>query len=590
MILPGHRSDLPPRSEAEQLGFFRRVLALAETAEARGDVVVRHVEIAGMVIRFVFAGAELERLLFPALAHREVVAPAEPELVLHIWDSASTGVAMCPPPVEQHCFSDRGDIWSFQSQRIRSAFHWSEYSLNLLDLERGEGVFWVRSTVGLPYWTQASPFRTLLHWWARRRGAQLIHAAAVGSEAGGVLITGRGGVGKSTTALACLAQGFAYAGDDYVLLTAGDTVSAHSLYRTAKVNAGDTHRFARFNPGLLGGASIEGGEKAVMYLDQVAHELPLRAVVTPFFGEAANTRFEPIDPAQLTGAASYTTIAQLPHAGPDTMDFIEAQLQQLPAFRMVLGTDPDRAPKAIDRLLAGPERLPASSKRSPARPLVSVIVPVFNAAHMLPAAIASLLAQNYPKLEIIVVDDGSTDALTEAVASLSVEVRFLRQANGGPAAARNLGIRAASGDLLAFLDADDMWVSHKLDVQVAWFEEHPEADVVIGRAQLMAQSEDGAFQAVGSPAESFTSYIGAALYRRRAFQRNGLFDPLLRFGEDTDWFANARHTDTRVDRIDAITLLVRRHAQNSTRDLTGIELNPIRLIKNALDRKRGRSG
>ena len=570
--------------------FFRRVLALAGMAEARGDAVVRHVEIAGMVIRFIFASAVLERLLFPALAHRAVVEPVAPELVLHIWDSASTGVAMCPPPVEQHCFSDRGDIWSFQSQRIRSAFHWSEYSLNLLDLGNGEGVFWIRSTEGLPYWTQASPFRTLFHWWARRRGAQLVHAAAVGTAAGGVLITGKGGVGKSTTALTCLGQGFAYAGDDYVLLTTGQTVTAHSLYRTAKVNAGDTDRFARFNPRLLGGTNTEGGEKAVMYLDEVTHELPLRAVVTPQFGEAADTRFEPIEPTQLIGAASYTTMAQLPHAGQDTMDFIEAQLQRLPTFRMVLGTDPNRAPKAINRLLERPERVPASSSQSLARPLVSVIIPVFNAAHMLPEAIASLLAQNYPKLEIIVVDDGSTDALTEAVASLPLEVRLLRQANGGPAAARNLGIRAASGDLLAFLDADDLWVSHKLDAQLMWLDEHLETDVVIGRAQLMEQGEDGAFQAVGSPAESFTCYIGAALYRRQAFQRNGLFDPLLRFGEDADWFANAMHTDTRVDRIDAITLLVRRHARNSTRNLTGIELSPIRLIKNALDRKRERSG
>ena len=213
-------------------------------------------------------------------------------------------------------------------------------------------------------------------------------------------------------------------------------------------------------------------------------------------------------------------------------------------------------------------------------------MPVFNAAHFLPEAVASLLDQGHPALEIIVVDDGSTDDIGAAVAALPVEVRFLRQANGGPAAARNLGIRAASAELIAFLDADDLWPAGKLAASLGWLADYPDTDVAIGRAQLLEQGEAGDWQFVGSPAEGFTAYIGAGLYRRRAFERNGLFDPLLRFAEDVDWFASADRTGLVVDRLDLVTLHVRRHPTNSTRDKTGIDLNPVRLARNALDRKR----
>lgn len=584
-MIPSHRSDLPHRPEADQIAFFDTVRGLARDAEGRAGAMPRDLVIAGARIRLVFAGPALGTLLLPALSHRLAAAPGSPDLTIHVWDSGSTGVAMCPPPVEQHCFSERGDIWSFHSHRVRSAFHWSEFSLSLLDHERGEGVFWVRTTEGLPYWTQASPLRSLLHWAMARRGCQLVHAAAVGTANGGVLVTGRGGVGKSTTALACLEAGLAYAGDDYVLLSGGERVTAHSLYRTAKVETADMARFARFGPRVLGDAATAGDAKAVMYLDEgLVDALPLVAVVTPRFGDKPETGVEAIDPALLIGAATYTTLAQLPHAGQGTVDFIAAQLARLPGRRLVLGTDIARVPDAIAALADAP---PERGRAMPAAaPLVSVIVPVFNAAHFLRDAVTNLVAQGYPALEIIVVDDGSTDDIAAAVAALPVEVRFLRQANGGPAAARNLGIRAASADLIAFLDADDLWPAGKLAAALAWLGDHPDTDVVIGRAQLMEANAAGGYDFVGSPADGFTCYIGAALYRRRAFERAGLFDPLLRFAEDVDWFAAAERSGLAVERLDLVTLHVRRHAANSTRDMTGIDLNPVRLARNALARKR----
>lgn len=580
--IPSHKSDLPHRSEADQQAFFDDVLALDQAAEARAGAITHEIEIAGTRIRLVFAGPALPALLLPALAHRLVPpSAAAADLTLHIWDSESTGIEICPPPVARHCFSDRGDIWTFHSQRLPSAFHWSEFSLNLMDLDRGTGIFWVRSAAGLPYWTQASPFRTLFHWWMAAQGHQLVHAAAVGPPDAGLLITGRGGVGKSSTALSCLAAGLAYAGDDYVLLTTtGGRLVAHSLYCTAKVNPADMSLYARFDPRLLGTKATAGDAKAVMFLTTgLVAALPIAAAVTPRFGTAAETTPEAIEPALLIGAATYTTLAQLPHAGQATFDAIAHALSLVPGHRLVLGHDRARVPAAVAALAHSPGAAAAPQGHAP---LVSVIIPVFNGAAFLAQAVESLLAQNYPRLEIIVVDDGSTDGLAAAVEALPVQVRLLAQPNAGPAAARNLGLRAASADLIGFLDVDDLWPPGKIAAALAAFAAHPAADVVLGRAQLLERMADGTYRFVGSPADGFAAYIGAALYRRRAFAQVGIFDPLLRFAEDLDWFGRARQAGAVIEPLDMISLHVRRHPGNSTRNKTSADLTPVRLLRKAL--------
>jgi len=97
---------------------------------------------------------------------------------------------------------------------------------------------------------------------------------------------------------------------------------------------------------------------------------------------------------------------------------------------------------------------------------VSVIIPCYNYGHLLADAIGSVLAQTRPPDEVIVVDDGSTDKTTEVAASYGNRVQYIRQERSGPGAARNAGIRAARGELLAFLDADDWWLPHRLSSQV----------------------------------------------------------------------------------------------------------------------------
>ncbi|MBL8266085.1 glycosyltransferase family A protein [Steroidobacter sp.] len=99
-------------------------------------------------------------------------------------------------------------------------------------------------------------------------------------------------------------------------------------------------------------------------------------------------------------------------------------------------------------------------------PLVSVIIPTYNRAALLCETVDSVLAQTYPNIEIIVIDDGSTDDTTEAIQKYGDRVRYTRRANAGVNAARNLGIKQARGEFIALLDSDDLWAPYKLELQV----------------------------------------------------------------------------------------------------------------------------
>ena len=511
-------SDLPQHSEAEQAAFFAGMRECALAAQAKAGAVEHWFDIAGSIVRVAFAGPSLADCFVPSLAHLRTAPAAQPDATLHVFDTASTGVDALPPPCGRAAFTDRGDLWGFESHRYRSAFHWSELSVALMDTATGEGVYWVRNAADLPYWAKASPMRTLFHWQMQRTGRQLLHAAAVGDANGAVLVTGKGGVGKSTAALACLDAGMLYLGDDYVIVGLEPEPRVYSLYCTAKLNVDHMARF----PGLATHVANAGSgdEKSVLSLhpsfaERIVRSLPLRAVLTPQVSPEPDTRFAPIARAALARAAAFTTLSQLPHAGRSTHALIDSMLERLPGLLVQPGSAIERIPAALRELLALPpdERAALAAPAAPAasRPLVSVIVPTFNGAHFLPEAVASILRQNHPALDIIVVDDHSTDDTAAAVAALPVDVRCFRQdSNLGPAAARNRGIKDAAADFIAFLDVDDLWPEGNLSTMLDAMLADPAIDVMLGMGQLVREHpQTGELVYTGNPEESFQYYIGA---------------------------------------------------------------------------------
>jgi glycosyltransferase involved in cell wall biosynthesis len=218
---------------------------------------------------------------------------------------------------------------------------------------------------------------------------------------------------------------------------------------------------------------------------------------------------------------------------------------------------------------------------------VSVIIPVYNGEAFLAEAMASIEGQNYDPLEIIIVDDGSTDGTAALAGRLGTDVRYLYQGNGGPASARNRGLEMASGEIIAFLDVDDIWPADKLEVQVACILKNPELDVVLGQIQVVGPKgakEDDLSVDSGSPLVNVL--LGSALFRRSAFEKVGVFDETLRYSEDHDWFIRAREEGIGMTDIDHVTLYYRLHGKNMTRDKNAGCFQLTRVLKKSLDRRR----
>jgi glycosyltransferase involved in cell wall biosynthesis len=173
-------------------------------------------------------------------------------------------------------------------------------------------------------------------------------------------------------------------------------------------------------------------------------------------------------------------------------------------------------------------------------PLVSVVVPVYNGERFLGEALDSVLAQDYEPLELIVVDDGSTDA--SATVAESHGVRVLKQNNRGVAAARNAALQASAGELIAFLDQDDLWLPEKLETQVSFLLEHAEVGLVYSHAELLV--EQGARLPGwlhGYTDRAMPGYLPSTLLSRRAvFEAVGPFDSSYTVGSDSDWLLRVK--------------------------------------------------
>jgi len=199
-------------------------------------------------------------------------------------------------------------------------------------------------------------------------------------------------------------------------------------------------------------------------------------------------------------------------------------------------------------------------------PLVTVVLPAFNGAAFIAEAIASVRRQSHPALEIVVVDDGSTDATATVVQSLGDDIRYVRQRRGGPAAARNRGVSLARGSLVAFIDQDDLWPDDHLSVLQTLLAET--AAVAMGTTQALVPASEAratVFVPYGAPWRA--PHVGAALFRREAFEIVGSLDQTLRYcSDDLDWFMRARERGAVVAETDAVTLLFRIHHMNTSRD------------------------
>ncbi|HZT52758.1 MAG TPA: hypothetical protein VE995_00075 [Gaiellaceae bacterium] len=361
---------------------FGRLEPLVESfdaaVQAAGAVEERDVWLAGEVVRIRSPYPEMLQRLCRAFAHLALPEPApSPALVVNLWDAASGA----PAPPLPHTSGDEppGAFFYCRTDELRAAFRLGTSgdprllaiypdaptpALSVLEHGSRRAWYWVADAQRIPYWEQSTPLLYLLDWWLRERGMQLLHAAAVGTAAGGVLLVGKGGSGKSTVALSVLGTepevaggDLLYASDDYVAVSGGAEPAVYSLYNSGKLMQDHVERLP-FLLDALANADRLAFEKAVVYVHErwpgkVTAGFPLRAIVlprvTPGLGEA---RFHEASPAAAFRALVPSTVFQMHTRGQDSLVRARRLLERVPSYLLELGSDFESIPRAVAGLLA----------------------------------------------------------------------------------------------------------------------------------------------------------------------------------------------------------------------------------------------
>lgn len=232
---------------------------------------------------------------------------------------------------------------------------------------------------------------------------------------------------------------------------------------------------------------------------------------------------------------------------------------------------------------------------------VSVIIPSFNCESYIAETIESVLKQTYTNIELIVVDDGSTDKTVGIVSSYGTLLRLINQQNAGVCKARNKGISEATGDYICFLDHDDFWLPDKIELQLQAFQKNPDAGLVFSEYHRWFPNGDGHYPSpstfmhqnrTGSTDPNFSGWIyhqllldccvltSASMLKKEVFEQCGCFDESLPFSEDWDlWLRISR--DYNFVKLSDITTLYRQHPHQGSRSVRDIDYRTELLINTA---------
>ena len=225
-------------------------------------------------------------------------------------------------------------------------------------------------------------------------------------------------------------------------------------------------------------------------------------------------------------------------------------------------------------------------------PLVSVIISVYNGEAYLAETIESVVNQKYPNIEIIIIDDGSTDGSGKVIPRFVHPVRYHYQPNNGIAAAWNRGIELANGDFIAFNGADDLWTKDKIQKQLDAFISDSTLDIVFSHVKQFHSPElsEEEKKKIWCPDELMPGVsAGTMLIKRESFFRVGLFNIKWRRGIFNDWYLRATELGLRTYILPDLHMLRRLHRTNHGIVNRNKSVDYVRMLKASLDRRRSQA-
>ena len=335
--------------------FFDKAFGAFESAVANSQLIVRYYRIAEETVCLKFAGDALVSQITLAFEHLAITSVTDPKLTICIADSDTTRISLILPAWLQDDRLPRGEIRSLSDARHYTIYNHHTGAMNLIDIENNRALFWAQAVRYLPWWICGSPLQRILHCWMKHQGKQLTHAGAIGTSTGGVLLAGKSGSGKSTTALACLENGLQYVSEDYCLIATTPQPYCYSVYNSAKLEPNTLKMFSHLNA-YCSNPQRKLQEKAFLfqqhiYPERIISGFPIRAVLILDVTSNPHTQIKPASIVQGLLALAPSTMFQLSNCDQQTLDIFTTLLQQVPCYKLALGRDLQQLTDVIKQLI-----------------------------------------------------------------------------------------------------------------------------------------------------------------------------------------------------------------------------------------------
>ena len=338
--------------------YFHSISASFEQASRAVGNIDRQLAVDGHTVKLNFGGTALLPMILPALAHLQTTSVEISHGASHsgrskplgitfcLWDAASTGVYPPPPPfidADYHRYGQRAVKYEGANMLLHDR---ANQSVCAFDRAARQGIFWTADANALSIYERAAPLQTLFHWALGEYGWQIIHAAALGIEAGGVLLIGNSGAGKSTTALACLQyEHLHYLSDDKCLVNLDPEPRVVGLFNSAKLKDDSFERLAQFQPLAVGRDDTYKAGKSLLHLypafrQQMVAAFPIKAILLCQITNAPNPSLSKVSPIEVLRVLGPSTIIWLSGAEASSLRLIANLAERLPGYRLHLAQNP----------------------------------------------------------------------------------------------------------------------------------------------------------------------------------------------------------------------------------------------------------
>ncbi|WP_025742447.1 hypothetical protein [Aquimarina pacifica] len=335
--------------------YFKKLASQYNQKTTEKSSTIRTIQVGAFTIQMKFLGDSLIPIFYKAFSHLSIPVSTEvaPCLTLHFWEEKPTK-AFPDIPWELEERHHLGFIQSYSNDRFFTLHQPGSEAIYMLDTLKNEGYYWVRSQNDIPYWESDFPLRMVFHWWFKDSSFQPVHAGAVGTEKGGVLLVGKGGSGKSTSTLACVNSMLKVAGDDYVLLDCKNQ-EVYSLFSLTKVNHNSLKLLPKLNVNVKDlNAPIDDKYRILLYpkhKESLIKKMPVLATLLPTVTDADKTTIVPCSSSEAMLALAPTTLFQLPGLREEAFAKMSEFARITKTYKLLLGKDSTALPNILDEFI-----------------------------------------------------------------------------------------------------------------------------------------------------------------------------------------------------------------------------------------------